>query len=210
MLLAACGGGAETPPVTPSDGAGAPAATDANGLPASSAGGDVPGTADSSLDAATPNDLETGAADSGSIDVAPGSHVPTSDRTPGTFVDALGKQQIIVVLYQPDSIIGDLLLEEVSAASKAVDGTLQLSYTPADRKKYGDLCRNLGLFEAPSVAVVNRSGEIQNFWSGYVGRDLLTHVLTLASKSKKSSVTADDAPAATSSLETAADTAVAG
>ena len=207
IVLGACGGGGDASTDTaaaPGDTAGqsssdpnapapteAPASADPNaggatGVPTS--GGDPNAMGDPTMGA-------TGATDSGgSITVAQGTLLRTSDRTPGEFVDVLGKKPIIVVVHQPESVVDDSVLAEAEAASKMVKGTVLLTYTPSDFKKQGDLAEILGLYDAPSLAIVNRKGELQNFWAAYVDRNLLAYVLTKASKAAPSTVTNDDAP----------------
>jgi len=120
--------------------------------------------------------------------------VKTSEATPKEFVDDLGRRTIVVVLYQPASIIDESQLLEVRAAVAGSKDVTLLEYTAAEYKRYGDVPEKLGLFRAPSVAVVDRAGTIENFWSSFVDRGLLFHAISKANAARPSKVAAVEAP----------------
>ena len=203
LVLAACGGGGGETEITPPDGAAATTP------PAAAAGATPNPSTDPLATAASATGMDTaaGAATGGeSVTAAPGDQVQTSEATPKAFVDALGKRTIMVVLHQPESTVDELVLAEARAACTCSgQDVLLLEYTVADYENYGDLLEKLGLFRAPSVAVVNRRGKLQNTWNGYVDRKLIIRAITISNGHDRPKVTAADAPpVAVSALSSAA------
>jgi hypothetical protein len=139
--------------------------------------------------------------------VTAGQQIGTSEATPKAFVDALGAHAIIVLFYQPNAAIDTAVLKEVQAAGKSVKGAVTIVYKAADNDLYGDLAEQLGLYRAPSIAIVNRTGEMENHWTGYADRELLASVLSNAQKAPAAKVTPKDAPADTDAISEAATTA---
>jgi hypothetical protein len=134
-------------------------------------------------------------------EAAGGAAIKISKLTPKEFVTAHCAKPIVVVLHQPDSILDQELLSSVksaigNASKTAKKDTVLLVYTPADVKKFGDLPAKVGLLSAPGVAVINRGGAIQNFWTGYVDESLIRRVLEIASATKPCKVANEDAGAA--------------
>lgn len=203
-IAAGCGGGDEassdvsadsapTTPTTPTTPAGTGDA--ATGAPAAG----TPG-ATGSLAGAQTGAASTGAgiASDAEIVAAPGTQLETSDQTPKAFVEALGKRTIVVAIYQPTSTLDEATMREVRAAIKKTPGTLLLTYSAGDFKKYGDLPERVALLGAtPGVAVVDRSGKLQNFFRTYVDRNLLALTIRLANRAKAAKVTPGDVPTAT-------------
>lgn len=190
LVATGCGGGDAA---APADAGATLDATAATGDQTALAGAD--GT---TLDA---TGAETGAEDpagpSGGLAgsaAAPGVTVATSRRTPKAFRAAMGIRPIVVVLYQPDAVLDKAALLEARLAARTVDDAVLLTYAASDVAGYGDLPEQLGLFSTPSVAVVSRSGEIQNFWAGYVDRGLLERSVQQAADATASEVTSADAP----------------
>lgn len=198
LLAAGCGGGdaavADAPPVDPAAAAAPPAGTTV-GDPAG--GGGVTG-------ALTGGDEVPGANEISGADAAVGSAVKLSARTPKKFRSAHCAKPIIVVYYQPDSIVDEKLLDEARAAAATVEGSVSLIYTPKEIKAAGDLPAKLGLFATPGVATVGRDGKIENFWTTYVDRSLIQRSLRNAAASRACKVSSADVPAAGSPLEDAA------
>ncbi|MCW2956224.1 MAG: hypothetical protein JWO69_1093 [Thermoleophilia bacterium] len=161
-------------PVTP----GTPIAGGAtDGTAAGDEGGDVPGL----------NEISGATATNGST-------VKISALTPKQFKQAHCNKPILVVLYQPGSILDEKLLDEARTAKAKVPGTVQIIYTPKQVKSFGDLPAKLGLLSAPGVATVGRDGRIANFWTTYVDSDLILSSLRNAAKAKPCRLTSDDVP----------------
>lgn len=124
-----------------------------------------------------------------------GEEVKTSSETPKDFTNAVGKKAIVVFIYQPTSDQDELLKGEVQAAVKQVGKAVFLQYNAGDHKSYRDLPTALNLWGSPGVAVVSRSGKLQNFWIGYVDDGLLARAIQKANAAQPSKVTpSTDAP----------------
>lgn len=207
MIAAGCGGGDEfdagavdqnasaTPPVA--DGTGVVAGNQGTGDPAVD-GGDVSGIG------AEGGEETPGINEIASANAAPGTAVKLSAITPKKFAKAHCSKPIMVVYYQPKSVVDTKMLAEAKLAASKVKDTVLLVYTPKDVKASGDLPAKLGLFSTPGVATVNRSGAIENFWVSYVDHALLEFSLRNAANAKPCKVDAEDVPAPGSALADAA------
>ncbi len=129
-----------------------------------------------------------------------GEPVKVSAITPKKFAKAHCADPIMVVFYQPESILDSELYGQAKAAAKGVDDLVTLVYTPKDVKSFGDLPSKLGLLTTPGVATVGRDGTIENFWTTYVDSALIHRSLLNAEKSKPCKVSSNDVPAAGSAL----------
>lgn len=195
-LLTACGGGEEAPAPAPDAAAGAstPAATPTAPDPAATGTpvGDTTGAVDPITGAAT-TPATTGASPGGEV-LSPGDQVKTTKATPSKFVDALGKQSILVVFYQPGIASSDLLIDEINVATAKRKNVLVLAYTPAQYKDSGDLAAQLGLFDLPALAIIDRAGNLQNYKAVYWPSNLIAEALDKANAAKSAKVSPSDAP----------------
>jgi hypothetical protein len=197
LVTSGCGGAAAADPAasaTPgasTDGTAiagtTPAATGTTGAAASGTGAaaDVPGA----------NEIAN-------ADASAGELLTVSAMTPKKFKQAFCSKPIMVVYYQPGSIVDEKLLAEATAAAGLVKGAglVTLAYTPKDVKAFGDLGSKLGLFSTPGLATVGRDGRIENFWTSYVDHALIERSLRNAAASHACKVGGDDVPAPGSAL----------
>jgi len=184
LLAAGCGGEPASLASSPDT---APATTPAPGTTVAAAPtGDQPGI----------NEI-TGA------DAAAGKTVKISAITPKKFSKAHCAKPIMIVFYQPESILDAELFGQAKLAASKVDDVVTLYYTPSMVKQYGDLPAKLGLLSTPGIATVGRDGTIENFWTSYVDHALIERSLQNAARSKPCKVTADEVPAAGSAFEDA-------
>lgn len=137
-------------------------------------------------------------------DAKVGSLVKVSAITPKKFEKAHCSKPIMVVFYQPESILDSELYGQARAAAEGIDDIVTLVYTPRDVKSFGDLPAKLGLLTTPGVAMVGRDGTIENFWTTYVDSALIRRSLQNAERSKPCKVTSEDAPPAGAALADAA------
>lgn len=129
-----------------------------------------------------------------------GAKVTVSAITPKKFEKAHCSKPIMVVFYQPESILDSELFGQARAATKGVDDVVTLVYTPRDVKTFGDLPSKLGLLTTPGIATVGRDGTIENFWTTYVDSALINRSLQNAERSKPCKVSSEEVPAAGSAL----------
>lgn len=204
LLASGCGigGGEEAAPVDTAATA-APLAPATDTAAPGTLSGAAP-TAPGAAGATTSNDLPPGANEISTANASAGQAVTISAITPKEFTRAHCRKPILVVLYQPTSILDEALLREAKAAAASVEGTVTLVYTPKQTRKYGDLPSKLGLLSTPGVATVSRSGSIENFWTTFVDRALILKSLQNAAAGKSCKVSNDDAPAPGADLENAA------
>lgn len=134
----------------------------------------------------------------------PGELVKLSAITPKRFSAAHCSKVIAVLFYQPESLVDEALLSNAQAATKGRENVVTLAYTPADVKSYGDLPSKLGLLATPGLAIVDRSGKIETFWTSYVDQQLIEYQLDRAASAQPCKLTAEDVPAAGSALKDAA------
>lgn len=200
LVVSGCGGGdaagttpTTTPPSATSDTTGTTVANDPNangGVTSSSAGtnSDVPGV----------NEIANAKA-------ASGQKIQLSARTPKKFSGAHCAQPIMVVLYQPDSILDAELYSAARTAARrsGVKDLVTIVYSPRDVKKMGDLPAKLGLLATPGIATVARDGTIENFWTSYVDDALIRRSIENAAASRPCKVASADVPAAGSALSDA-------
>lgn len=184
LMLVGCGGEPTELLNTPSDSAPPPATT----TPGTTvAGGETPGV----------NEIANASAE-------PGTLVKISAITPKKFAAAHCSKVIIVLLYQPDSLIDESIYREARAATKDLKDVVTLAYTPSDVKAFGDLPAKLGLLSTPGLAIVDRSGRIEAFWTSYVDQQLIAYQLDRAASARPCKVSEADVPAAGSALNDAA------
>lgn len=150
--------------------------------------------------AANPAEDEPGVNELATADAKVGAPVKVSAITPKKFEKAHCVKPILVVFYQPDSILDSALFGQAKAATKGVDDVVTLAYTPRDVKTFGDLPSKLGLLTTPGIATVGRDGTIENFWTTYVDSALIKRSLQNAERSKPCKVSNDEVPAAGSAL----------
>ena len=181
LVAAGCGGSPDALLNTPAENATPAPAPDAT--LATDTGAEDPGV----------NELST-------ANAAVGSPVKVSAITPKKFAKAHCTKPIMVVFYQPESILDSELYGQAKAAAKGVDDVVTLVYTPRDVKTFGDLPAKLGLLTTPGIATVGRDGTIENFWTTYVDSALIKRSLQNAERSKPCKVSNDDVPAAGSAL----------
>ncbi|MCW2921505.1 MAG: hypothetical protein JWL76_1379 [Thermoleophilia bacterium] len=136
----------------------------------------------------------------GTASAAVGQPVKISAITPKKFAKAHCAKPIMVVFYQPDSILDAELFGQARAATKGINDVVTLVYTPGDVKTFGDLPSKLGLLTTPGIATVGRDGTIENFWTTYVDSALIHRSLRNAEKSKPCKVSSNEVPAAGSAL----------
>jgi hypothetical protein len=132
-----------------------------------------------------------------------GADVKVSAQTPKKFRKAHCSEAIMVVYYQPDSVVDEKLLQQATDAAASAGDILMLVYTPRDVKAAGDLPAKLGLFSTPGVATVGRDGKIENFWVTYVDHSLIKRSLINAKAAKPCKVGSGDVPAAGAALKDA-------
>jgi hypothetical protein len=201
LLAAGCGGGGDA---VVADEAVTPATDPATGMPV----GDPAVPVDPSLAAASApgaTDDIPGANEIANADASAGAQVTISSITPKKFSDAHCAKPILVVLYQPESILdGQLYKAAKTAAKSGPKDLVTLAFTPADVKGMGDLPSKLGLLSTPGLATVGRDGTIENFWTSYVDSALIGRSLKNAGASKPCKVATSDVPAAGSALADAA------
>jgi hypothetical protein len=186
LVAAGCGGEPTALLNTPAENAQTPAPGATDGL-ASDTGEKAPGV----------NEIQ-------SANAAPGAPVTVSAITPKKFGAAHCAKPIMVVFYQPDSILDSELYGQAKAAASGVDDVVTLAYTPKDVKQFGDLPSKLGLLTTPGIATVGRDGTIENFWTTYVDSALIKRSLQNAERSKPCKLSSNDVPAAGSALADAA------
>lgn len=129
----------------------------------------------------------------------PGEQVKISAITPKRFAKAHCDKVIIVMLYQPGSVLDEALYAQAKLAAKGRRNLVSLAYTPSDVKAYGDLPSKLGLLSTPGLAIIDRSGRIETFWTSYVDYRLIQYQLDRASAARPCKVSSDEVPAAASS-----------
>ena len=209
LLVAGCGGGDDAAavdaavPVDPAAGTD-PAMTD----PAAAGGAVDPATgqliADDTAGGNAPGATEEipGANEISNADAATGQTVKISALTPKKFVDAHCAKPIMVVLYQPDSILDERLYTAARKAAKRskLKDLVTLAYNPREVKEMGDLPSKLGLLATPGIATVGRDGTIENFWTTYVDEALIAASLKNAGSAKPCKLSAEEVPAAGSAL----------
>lgn len=215
LLLAGCGGGdaaVDTAGVDPAAANGAPATTDTMGATNTLAGDPNAAGGATGADGALAGDGSLGATEDipganeiSNADAASGTLVKISALTPKKFSDAHCSKPIMVVLYQPGSILDERLYDSAKAAAKRLGekDLVTLAYTPREVKAMGDLPSKLGLLATPGVATVGRNGTIENFWTTYVDEALIEASLKNAAASKPCKLTSEDVPAPGSALEDA-------
>ncbi len=181
LVAAGCGGSPDALLNTPTENAiGTPAPADTTPLVA--------------------NEEQPGVNEIGSADAKVGAPVKVSAITPKKFAKAHCSKPIMVVFYQPESILDSNLFGQAKAATRGVDDVVTLVYTPRDVKTFGDLPAKLGLLTTPGIATIGRDGTIENFWTTYVDSALIKRSLQNAERSKPCKVSNDDVPAAGSAL----------
>ena len=183
LVAAGCGGSPEELLNTPAENATPAPATD------TTLAGNAAGTQEQ------PGVNEIQAADAKS-----GAPVKVSAITPKKFAKAHCAKPIMVVFYQPESILDAELYGQATAAAKGIDDVVVLPYHPSEVKQFGDLPAKLGLLTTPGVAIVGRDGTIENFWTTYVDSALIHRSLQNAERSKPCKVSADEVPAAGSAF----------
>ncbi|MCW2928230.1 MAG: hypothetical protein JWM86_2198 [Thermoleophilia bacterium] len=204
LLATGCGGGDDAAAVDPAATAAATPTTDANGAVVGGTG-TAPAAATGDTGSTLGDDTATpGANEIAGANAAGGSPVTVTAITPKKFAKAHCIKPIIVVFYQPGSVVDQRLYAEAAAAAASVKGIVSLTFTPKDTKLYGDLPAKLGLLSTPGLAVVDRSGKLENFWVTYVDRALIRRSLQNAAAAKPCKVATDEAPAAGSALSDAA------
>lgn len=204
LVAAGCGGAAaeDAAVVDPAAGATPAPTTDATGTPVVNADGTTtPAPATTATGATATGETEPGTNELSGTEAAGGAAIKISQLTPKDFARAHCARPIVVVLHQPDSILDQSVLASVTSALSHSSTTVQkdtllLTYTPKEVKRYGDLLSKVGLLQSPGVAVVNRGGTIQNFYTGYVDASLLRKVIQLAAATKPCKVANEDAGAA--------------
>lgn len=205
LVAAGCGGAAaeDAAAVDPAAGMTPAPTTDATGTPVVNADGTTtPAPATTGATGATGSgDAEPGTNELSGTEAAGGAAIKISQLTPKDFARAHCSRPIVVVLHQPDSILDQSVLASANSAlshssASIQKDTLLLTYTPREVKRYGDLLSKVGLLQSPGVAVVNRGGAIQNFYTGYVDASLLRKVIQLAAATKPCKVANEDAGAA--------------
>lgn len=190
MMLAACGGSSASTTTT-----NAAAGTSTSPVTSPTPTSTVPGTPVGSGGA-------TGTPTTSAVDaqLAPGDEVKTSKSTPKAFVNALGKQAILVVMYQPGEASSDVMRSEVKAAIRGRHDVLVLQYTPAQYEQSGDLADQLDLFDIPSIAIIDRSGKLQNAKTIYWPANLIALALDKAVKAPRAQHSSASATAAPSGI----------
>lgn len=165
--------------------------------------------ADNAVESAAPSDTtplvgdteeQPGVNELSTANAAVGAPVKVSAITPKKFAKAHCAKPIMVVFYQPESILDSNLFGQAKAAAKGIDDIVTLVYTPRDVKAFGDLPSKLGLLTTPGIAMVGRDGTIENFWTTYVDSALIHRSLLNAERSKPCKVSTTDVPAAGSAL----------
>ncbi|MBC7645400.1 MAG: hypothetical protein H7123_09740, partial [Thermoleophilia bacterium] len=127
--------------------------------------------------------------------LAPGDQIKTSRATPKEFVNAKCKQVIVFYAYQPGADADEHMKAEVTTAVAANKGVQLMLYTPAQYKEFGDLPENLGIFDLPSVAIVNKAGKLQNAHSVFWPATLIDASIKAALKARTSVCDSDAPPA---------------
>lgn len=200
IVASGCGGGATADPAaagTPAAGAD-PSATTVAGTGTDPSAPSVTGA----LTSAAGEDIP-GANEISNANAAVGASVKVSATTPKKFRDAHCSEAIMVVYYQPGSVVDEKLLQQATNAAASAGDVLMLVYTPRDVKSAGDLPSKLGLFSTPGLATVGRNGKIANFWVTYVDQSLIKYSLMSAKAAKPCKVGSGDVPAAGAALKDA-------
>ena len=194
LLLQGCGGG-DAPAEVASGGTDTSGSTPTNTSTANTTAGTP--VADPAASGTTPADGTQGSG-TATLDnsfLAPGDQVKTSKATPKVFVRALGRRAMIIVMYQPGETASQQLMSEVDRAVRGRPDVLVLKYAPADYAAFGDLADQLDLFDIPSLAIVDRSGKLQNMRTRYWPSNLIARSLDIARKAAPAKVSPADAPA---------------
>jgi hypothetical protein len=189
VVVTGCGGAPTADPAATS----AVPSTDPN---ATTVGATTPATDPAGAGSTGATNDVPGANEIANADASAGELVTVSAMTPKKFKQAFCSSPIMVVYYQPGSIVDEKLLAEATAAAKLVHGSglVTLAYTPKDVKAFGDLGSKLGLFATPGLATVGRDGRIENFWTSYVDHALIERSLRNAAASHPCKVGGDDVP----------------
>ncbi|MCW2922874.1 MAG: hypothetical protein JWM98_278 [Thermoleophilia bacterium] len=165
--------------------------------PATTAPATTPGSTVSDADQPTVNEISK-------ADAKPGDLVKISAITPKKFAKAHCDKSILVVLYQPGADLDDALVAQAKLAAQGRKNLVTMMYTPSQVKQFGDLPSKLGLLSTPGVAIVDRSGRIETFWTSFVDYQLIGYQLDRAATAKPCKVGSEDVPAAGSALSDAA------
>jgi hypothetical protein len=196
VVVTGCGGAPTADPAATS----AVPSTDPN---ATTVGATTPATDPAGAGSTGATNDVPGANEIANADASAGELVTVSAMTPKKFKQAHCSKPIMVVYYQPGSIVDEKLLAEATAAARSVRETVTLAYTPKDVKAFGDLGSKLGLFATPGVATVGRDGRIENFWTTFVDHALIERSLRNAAAAQPCKVGGEDVPSAGSALSNA-------
>ena len=105
------------------------------------------------------------------------------DGLPSEYVNALGKQPIVVVFYASGGVDDNKVVTAVRALQPLYGGYTFLVYDYRDPKVYGDLAKTLeggyglDLGYLPVTLLIRRDGLEAAKWSGYVDQGTLNQVL---------------------------------
>ena len=104
-----------------------------------------------------------------------GQSVTTTDQTPGDFRKSLDQHKAVVVIFYMTGPYDDY---QVRSAVSSVESKYRsqidfYSYLYTDGQKFGDLASLLKVNSTPAVIIFNRSGKIQQAWTGYADEKII-------------------------------------
>ncbi len=109
-----------------------------------------------------------------------GKKVETSDLTPKSFLKPLGRDVVVVLVYQPQAVFSEVARRQVKAAVKGRKNVTLLEFRAGQFTEYGDLLERLCLFEPPSVAVIARNEVLSSVYRGYADSALVGFSVAVA------------------------------
>ena len=96
---------------------------------------------------------------------------------PAAYADALGKRPIVVLFYVPGGVDDEQVLSTVRGLQSTYSAYTFLLYDYRIPSAYGDLSEKLAIDYQPEIVLIDRHGEKQNVWSGYVDKGTLNQTL---------------------------------
>jgi hypothetical protein len=96
---------------------------------------------------------------------------------PAAFVNSLTTKPILVLFYVPGQVDDEKVLKAVRELQTVFSSYTFLIYDYRMPAAYGDLAELLNVDYAPEITLIDRSGEPQWVWSGYVDKASLNQTL---------------------------------
>jgi len=96
---------------------------------------------------------------------------------PSLFVNALGQRPILVLFYVPGQVDDEKVLSAARDLQSSFGGYTFLMYDYRVPSAYGDLSNYLSVNYPPEIHLIDRHGNEQWSWSGYVDKASLNQSL---------------------------------